>query len=182
MRPDDLPSISELAQRKEHGTRLRYMGGCRCIPCRAANSRYETERAAARKAGDWNGLVSAAKARKHLAKLSQAGIGRRSVAAACDISLTVICEIKSGKKKQIRARTSRKILSVTREAIQDGTLIKGDRTWKLINRLLSEGFSKAELARRLGYKTPAIQIKPCRITARTARRVERFYRKIMAGA
>lgn len=27
----------------EHGTRSRYVGGCRCIECRAANARYAAE-------------------------------------------------------------------------------------------------------------------------------------------
>jgi len=40
-----------------------------------ANSRYETERAVARKNGDWNGIVDARAARRHISKLSKAGIG-----------------------------------------------------------------------------------------------------------
>ena len=59
-RPSTLRSAVELAAGKPHGTRIRYVGGCRCLPCRAANSRYESERQAARKLGDWNGLVDAA--------------------------------------------------------------------------------------------------------------------------
>lgn len=179
MRPDDLPSASELAQGKDHGQRIRYMGGCHCMLCRAAASRYECMRAAARKAGDWNGLISADRARKHLLRLSRSGVGRRSVAAACDVSQTVIFDVKSGRKKQIRARTERKILAVTRDAVGGNTIVKGDRTWRLIRRLLSEGFTKAELARRLGYASAAIQIHREQITARNAVRVERFYKRIM---
>ena len=34
-----------------HGVRARYSIGCRCVPCRKANSEYESARARARKAG-----------------------------------------------------------------------------------------------------------------------------------
>lgn len=54
-----LKPVAELAEQRSHGDRLKYLAGCRCVPCRAANSRYEVARAAARKAGDWNGLVPA---------------------------------------------------------------------------------------------------------------------------
>jgi hypothetical protein len=33
-------------------------------------------------------------------------------------------------------------------------------TWRRINRLLEDGFTKAELARRLGYKRPAFSSSP----------------------
>ena len=44
MNLDSLRSAAVLSIDKPHGTRLKYMGGCKCMLCRAANSRYETER------------------------------------------------------------------------------------------------------------------------------------------
>lgn len=55
MRPPSLAPAHVLAATKQHGTRIRYMGGCRCLPCRAANSRYECERQARRNLGLANG-------------------------------------------------------------------------------------------------------------------------------
>jgi len=43
-----------------------------------------------------------------------------------------------------------------------------------INGLLEEGFTKAEIARRMGYSSPAIQFRRTRITARNALRVQRL--------
>ena len=60
-------------------------------------------------------------------------------------------------------------------------MIDADPTWKQINTLLDEGFTKSELARRLGSKTPAIQFSHFEVTAMTAARVDRFYRAIMLG-
>jgi len=37
----------------------------------------------------------------------------------------------------------------------------------------------AELARRLGYRRPALQFKPGRVTARNARRILRLYNSVM---
>jgi hypothetical protein len=176
-----LRSAAELSAEKPHGTRLKYMGGCKCMLCRAANSQYETARSAARKAGDWNGIVSATKARNHLHKLSSQGVGYKAVGDACDVAKTVLMEIRSGRKRRIRQRTERAILAVTGEAAADRALIDADPTWRKLNELLGEGFSKAELARRLGYKSPALQLKKFEITAKSAARVDRFYRTIMAG-
>jgi hypothetical protein len=175
-----LKSILELSKNRSHGDRLRYMAGCRCVPCRAANSRYECERLAARKAGDWNGCVSAAKARKHLEKLSRQGVGRNSICEASGVARSIVARIKNGKKKLIRRRTETKILAVTADARADHSIVPAARTWRLINRLLQEGFSKAEIARRLGRQTPALQIRKDFILARTAVAVERLYNRVMA--
>jgi hypothetical protein len=102
-----LRPVAELAADRPHGHRLRYLAGCRCFHCRRANSDYERERAAARAAGDWNGIVDAAPARRHILALSRRGVGRRMVAAASDVGLSVIADIRTGRKMRIRARTER---------------------------------------------------------------------------
>jgi len=56
-------------------------------------------------------------------------------------------------------------------------------THKRIAWLLGEGFSKAEIARRLGYKKPALQIaRRGRVLTRTAARVARLVRSLELGA
>ena len=181
MNLDSLRSAADLSLDKPHGTRLKYMGGCKCMLCRAANSRYETERAVARKNGDWNGIVDARAARRHILKLSKAGVGYKSVADAASVAHTVVAEIRAGRRLRIRQRTEHSILAVTKTAYAGGALIDADPTWKKIDTLLDEGFTKSELARRLGSKTPAIQFSHFEVTAKTAARVDRFYRAIMLG-
>lgn len=224
-----------------HGTRARYVCGCRCQPCRGANARRLRERDAVGQAlareisapptpapqlwtapdGSkrirvyaracpgvhglpcpirahlrkdskggvcracrgrltWDGLVDAERARAHLFKLSRAGIGYKAVAAAADVAISVVAKIRSGERARIRASTERRILEVDRGAAADHTTVPARRTWRLIARLLEEGFTKAELARRLGYRTPALQFRRWRVLAATAMRVEQLYQRCMA--
>ena len=110
--------------------------------------------------------------------LSRAGVGKRAVAAASDVCMTVLTNIRTGKKAQIRARTERRILAVTPAMASDRALVKSGRTFRLIAKLKDEGFSKAELARRLGYRNEALQFKRNRMTARNVARVENLYRSL----
>lgn len=163
-----------------HGRRARYTAGCRCDLCRAANRNYARKRLRAQREGDWNGLVDAGPARAHLLSLSRAGVGRRAVAAASDVAITVIQKVRSGEKTLIRARTERRLLAVTADMASDRALVKPGRTYQRIKHLVEqEGFSKAEIARRLGYATPALQFNRHRMTARNVARVERLYRSVM---
>jgi hypothetical protein len=172
----DLPKADQLA----HGTHARYVAGCRCADCRKGHAAYNVARYRAQKLhGDWNGLVDAGAARRHIRALAKTGVGRRAVAAACDVSLTVIEDVKSGAKRQIRARTEKRILAVTKDAIADHATVSAKATWRRIDTLIEEGFSKAELARRLGFKRPALQFGRERVLARTALKVEKFYRQVM---
>ncbi len=174
-----LRPVGELAAGRPHGDRLRYMAGCRCDLCRKANSAYERSRQAARKAGDWNGIVSAEKARAHINRLAYHGVGRRAVGDACDVSDTILFEIATGKRQQIRARTERRILEVTLEAAADHALTDAAPTWKLLNTLLAAGYSKARLAIELGCKTPALQIRKTQVHVRTAHDVRRLHARLI---
>jgi len=176
-----LKPITELAADKPHGNRLRYLAGCRCDLCRKVNSAYENERQKARAAGDWNGIVPARAARKHLLALSKAGVGRRSVQAATDIADSILAEIRSGKRKQIRARTERKILAVTRDARGDASLVPAGPTWKLIDALLKDGFTKARIAKEIGRKSPALQLNREWVTAKNEAAVVRAHSRLMGS-
>lgn len=167
------------AKEHPHGTRARYVGlKCRCKECRRANLDYFNQRAAARKRGDFNGLVDAAAAREHIKKLARAGVGYKMVAEAARTSSTIVLEIKQGNRPRIRARTLRGILAVTIDCRGDKALVSGASTWRRIEKLLEEGFTKRDLARALGYKSPAIQFRRQRVTVRTRARVERLFEKL----
>jgi hypothetical protein len=103
-------------------------------------------------------------------------VGRDAIAAASDVSRDTIARIKSNSFILLRKRTEERLLAVSKEAVSDGALVRAGATWRQINSLLREGFTKAELARRLGYKTNQIQLRKRFIRARNAARVDRLYR------
>ena len=173
-----LRPVEELGAKREHGDRLRYMAGCRCEDCRRANSTYESDRQKARAVGEWNGIVSAEKARNHLLQLSEKGIGRRAVQAASDVAKTVLADIKSGKKLQIRAATERAILAVTEAAASDHALIPGQATWAKLDELLSDGYTKRELGRYLNPKANTLQLKRDFVIVRNAYLVDLMYQDL----
>jgi hypothetical protein len=172
-----LRSAAQLSKYRDHGDRLRYMGGCRCDLCRKANSAYESMRKRARKAGDFNGIVPAAKARSHMLKLRRQSVGRRAIAAATDIADTILSDILSGRKKKIRARTERKILAVDPAMASDRAIISSAKTLELIADLIDEGYTQAFLCERMGYANKYFQFNE-RITVRNAWRVEKLHREL----
>lgn len=174
-----LRPVTELAARRAHGDRLRYMAGCRCLPCRCANARYEQQRLAARRRGEWNGLVPAGPVRAHLRKLSAAGVGYKTAADAASVARSVVAKILRGERRQIRAQNAKRLLAVTPAARADHSTVSAARTWRRIHQLLEEGFSKARLARELGMRTPALQIGKTRVLARTELAVEKLWRRYM---
>ena len=182
-RPTDLP-CAEHFQALPCGTRAKYIGaGCRCLPCRAANSRYETARAAARQRGDWNGLVPADRAAAHLRWLSRQGVGRRAVAAASGVASSALGEIKRGEKVWIRAATARRILAVETSCVSDHALLPSRRAHRRLQRLLAEGYPARRLAKWLGYQGDGLQFKAGhKMTARNVWRIDRLYRVLMAEA
>lgn len=173
-----LRPVSELGADRPHGNRLRYLAGCKCFACRRSNSDYERQRKVARLAGDWNGIVSATRARSHLMALSRRGVGKRAVGAAADVAMTVLTDIRTGKKPRIRARTERKILAVTPDMLSDRALVKASGALRLIEQLRDEGFTKAELARRLGYANAALQFRHGRMTARNVQRITTLHQRL----
>ncbi len=175
----DFKGVVRPTANKAHGTRSNYRVGCRCLLCRAANSRYESERRAMRQSGEWNCLVPATRARRHILNLSKHNVGRRAISAASDVSATIIFEIKRGRRATIRKSTQDRILAVTRLAVSDAALVPAANTWRQLNTLLAEGFSKAELARRLGLRSGSLQLGKEKVLARNAVRVDRFYRLLM---
>lgn len=173
-----LRPVAELASTRPHGDRLEYMAGCRCPACRKANSLYERGRQIARQNGEWNGLVAADKARQHILLLSKNGVGRKSVAAATDIGVSIINAIRSGVRTQIRANTERKILAVTSDCRSDHSLIPAGPTWTLIADILADGHSKGWIAKQIGNQRPALQIRRDRVLAKTAQQIERLHREL----
>lgn len=180
MRPADMPTHAELVERypekHTHGTRVRYMAGCKCVPCRAAASRYEQLRQRIRNDGLADDLVPATKARNRLAWLRRHGIGLRTVARVGGVSRSVLAKIRSGEREQVRHETERAIFGVTKNATALGVYVDARQAWQRVRWLLAHGWSKARIARAvINPRAKALQINPDRITKRNAQAIERLY-------
>lgn len=174
-----LRPVIEIGAEKPHGTRLRYMSGCKCDDCRRANSQYECERAKARKNGHWNGIVSAKKARSHIKKLSKKGIGYKTVADVAGLAASTVFKIRQGERKFLRAENERKILAVDETCLADSAVVPANTVWNQLEWLFKNGFSEAEIAKELGYANGYLQFKD-NVLASTALKVERLCNRIKA--
>ena len=161
-------SAAELAEGRPCGTRIRYYAGCRCVECRAANTAYERERAAARKRGEHNRLVPAGRARDHLLRLSKLGVGRKTAADAAKVANSIVSMIIDGQRLQVREKTERRILAVTEAAAADGARRDARATWRMLDELIAAGYSKARIASEvLGRPVRSLQISRQSVTVRT---------------
>lgn len=181
-----MSGIEEVAaERFEHGTRSRYVKGCRCEACRAANTAYAVARYRELKLGraPRGDLVDAAPARRHLLKLSREGVGRRAAANAAGLAISVVFEVRSGGKQKIRRGTAEKILAVTGAAKLGAALVDGKATMRRLEQLQKMGLSKSEIARRLGSKgkQPALQIAGPLVTKRNAEAVLELLNQVKAA-
>lgn len=181
MSGERLRQMREAAARREHGSRARYIAGCRCLPCRAANSRYECRRAVLRLAGRSNGIVSAESVRRHILALGRLSVGYKAVAKAAGVAKSIVFGIRTGARPNCRRQTERAILAVGVEAIAGAIKVHACGTWRLLDGLLRDGYSKAQIARWLGLRSPALQFSRDRVTAATARAVARMHEDVRAG-
>jgi len=176
-----IAKLLESCAKVEHGRRARYMAGCRCLQCRAANSRYQSELDRRQTAGDVNPVISAEPARAHLLALRKLNVGYKAAADAAGVTRGIVLGIASGRRKQCRQSTVNALLAVDTGARSGGALVGAGPTWKLLNELIGRGYTRAWLAQQLGAAKPALQIHKDWITAETEAKVERFYTLLNAG-
>ena len=177
-----IEAVRATAAMRPHGTRARYVAGrCRCMQCRAANSRYQCERDAAKRSGDYRGLVNVNEVR--CGHLSSRGMGYKAVAYAAGVAPSILGMVLNGKRTRMRADAVQRVLSVGLDGAADGMLVSAKATWHLVNELIEGGYTRGWIAAQLGSesKTPSLQIGAAHVRAITASRVERLYRRVMDG-
>lgn len=135
-----------------HGTRTRYVAGCRCEQCRKANSRY----AARRERIDYvTSKVDSTDVRAHVQWLRDNGMGTRSIAEAAGVARSTIaaleCSPKTGRPKStVDINVARRLLAVHHD-LPAGANIDAIGLRRRIQALAAIGWCFAELDRRLGH-------------------------------
>jgi hypothetical protein len=166
------PRHLRLVERRPHGTRSRYVvERCRCRSCRSANTAYWRERRR-----HPSPLVDATPVREHLEWLASRGIGKRAIAAATGLHTTVIVAIRSGRRRRITIGVGEALLAVSVQDLKplDGALVDAGDTWRRIEQLVAAGRTRAWIARQLGAPDGRLRLGRERVTASTARAIERL--------
>lgn len=171
----------------EHGTRTHYVKGCRCNDCRTANREYARNRDRHLRRVAYgietprDRYVDATETREHLEWLRSWGIGLRTVSQHTGIGRSALQQIVSGETRKVLASTEYEVLNLLRDTRHGQVIVDAGPTWKRIAWLQSQGWSKARIARELGYRSPALQFRTDRITYRLEQRVENLVRKVLTA-
>lgn len=143
--------------KSEHGTRSRYVRGCRCDDCRAANRTYARRRDvygwSERVAADW---CDAEPARQHILELRAQGMGKRRIAEVAGVHLSVIDVILYGKHgspaTRVLRRNADKVLAVSLDHAP-GAVVDATGARRRIRALQAIGWPLHEIASRIGWAT-----------------------------
>jgi hypothetical protein len=174
---------------RAHGSHAKYaIERCRCEPCRKAQRDYNRNRLRqlARPDGTWCPYVDAGPAREHIEWLRTCGVGIKTVAKLTGISHGTLSKLMYGDpqrnmrpSKRIRPATAEKVLAVMPAMAAGGQKVPAGATWRLLDDLIGRGWSRAELARRLGTKGPGLQVRHTMVRASTARAVELLHAELV---
>jgi hypothetical protein len=154
-----------------HGDRLAYRRGCRCLRCARAEALYR------RALRDRSPQVDCGPARRHLVALAEHGVGLTQAAHLSGIPRSTLQDIRNGVRRSMPPALLAAVLDIPAQPAL-GALTKAWRTRRLVAWFLLEGFTKAEVARRLGQRTPHLQITSRCCTFRTAARVRALHRTV----
>lgn len=174
----------------QHGTYAMYtLDGCRCRPCAAAASEYNTQLQRNLAYGRSN-LVDANPAREHIRALAAAGIGLKTVAAAAGISHGSLWKLMYGRTKPDGTRTpSARVAKTTADAIlavrptldvnAPASVVPGIGTLRRVQALATRGWSIPTLCARAGINRQTIDrlLRSAHdsVHADTARRIRDLY-------
>lgn len=171
----------------EHGTYAAYtLDQCRCLPCTAANSQYETTRTRDRAYGR-TAYVDAGPAVTHLRELAAAGLGWKRAARAAGVPLSTARRLTQvpadGPAPRARAATVAALLSVptpTLDTLGGATLVEATGTRRRLQALLALGWSVRRLSVDHDLNRQALDraLTNATVTVRTARAVRDVYDQI----
>jgi hypothetical protein len=155
--------------------------GCRCRECRTAANVYNIKLQRRRDRGEET-LQDNSEAAEHILWLRSQGIGLRAVAAATGLQRLTVWKIARGETRRSRPETISRIMAVGTHMRKAGSLVDAEPTWRLIDDMLANGFTRTRIAAELGStaKRPALQLKRDKIKQSNADQVREVYDRLMA--
>lgn len=138
----------------QHGTYVCYVADeCRCPACTAANTDYERTRFRQHVYGRWNGLIDAQPAREHVEALMASGMGLKRIAVAAGVSAGAVGKLIYGAPGRGMAPSTRLQPGTVTALLAvefDCAYVPAVGTRRRLEALTALGWSRSELARRLG--------------------------------
>jgi hypothetical protein len=122
-------------------------------------------------------LVDAGPVRAHVAQLVALGLGLRQIAQLADTGTQVIQRILAGQRR-IAPRTAARLLPV-RACLAHGATVAGTKTWRFVDSLEREGYTRREIAWHLGAHSQQLQLHR-RVRVSTALRVAQLHARLAA--
>ena len=164
---ESLRSCPHTGHPHRHGTRVAYLADrCRCHHCRRANRRAEAERTRAIVMGRWEPFVDARETREHLQLLRKYGVGIDRIGALSGVPRSTIRRLLApvdladrSHPRRIRPDTARRLLAIDCSDILPArkSLVDAAPTYQRIAELTYDGYSPAELARKLGRTNASLR-------------------------
>src|SRR5262249_9147502 len=151
-----------------HGTRRGYRQGCRCLPCAHAEAVYRRHPRVA--------PVEGTPAPRRLQPRAARGLGPPPAARLAGVPRAPVQSLST--RRRVRAATTVAAVLAIPAQPAPGALVSACRVRQLLAWFRLEGFSNAEVARRLGLRSPQLQFVSPRCTYRSAARVRALYRKV----
>jgi len=124
--------------------------------------------------------VDPAPTRRRLADLAALGIGHRRAAYLAGVAVSTIQRIRHAATPTIRRRVADAILAIERPSLAHGQRVRSYQTRRLIDSLEREGFTRAQLAARLGLRSGRLHLHDDRVTVRNALKVQALYQQLTA--
>lgn len=170
-----------------HGNPNRYRhGGCRCTPCRDANTRHMTRYRMRVSSGSHQPDVDADPVRQHVQRLRDSGLGTARVAELAGVGHETVRALLAGRPsvglpptKKMRPATAAKILAVRYGQLPQEGWVPGVGTRRRLRALSAMGWPLTLLEDRLGVARTCVQrmtaASGARVSAARARAVAELY-------
>lgn len=170
-----------------HGSRTAYVRDrCRCTSCTAANASHARTVRRERLLGRWAPFQPAAPIHEHLQSLRAAGLSSGQVAMLAGVAPATVRALHGAagqlRRDSVRADTARRLLAVTPSGAvpAERATVDGRGTRRRLHALAARGWTRAELARRLGRSPSSLarSMSSPAVTARTDRDVRALYDRL----
>lgn len=148
-----------------HGTNACYhLDACRCEPCRQTEQRYRRLQIARLAGVKPSAMVDAEPVREHVRVLMDGGMGSKRIAEVAGVPRGVMSKLMYGDyatgrppSKVVRRATAEKLLACPL-SVADGALVSAVEGRAVVAELVARGWTRAEIARRLGFQSRSLQI------------------------